>query len=85
MNSEMPQSAMQSVGSQTDVQTTAKQEVPQQWRAQKQEQQTKPQQYNVPAATTTPRHHTDMVKCKKCGASYPAFMHACPNCNEPKS
>ncbi|MDH2905369.1 MAG: hypothetical protein PXX82_03340 [Methanomassiliicoccales archaeon] len=85
MNSEMPQSAMQSVGSQTDVHTTAKQEVPQQWHPQKQEQQTRPQQYNVPAATTTPRHHTDMVKCKKCGASYPAFMHACPNCNEPKS
>lgn len=40
------------------------------------------QQYSVPEAS---RPHTDMVKCKKCGASYPAFMHSCPNCNEPKN
>jgi uncharacterized OB-fold protein len=26
-----------------------------------------------------------MIKCNKCGVQYPAFMHACPNCNEPKS
>ena len=85
MNSEMPQSAMQSVHPQHDVQPPQKQESPQQKSRAKQEQQSKPQQYSVPAATTTPRHHADMVKCKKCGASYPAFMHACPNCNEPKS
>lgn len=40
------------------------------------------QQYSVPEAS---RPHTDMVKCKKCAASYPAFMHSCPNCNEPKN
>lgn len=40
------------------------------------------QQYSVPAAA---KQHTEMVKCKKCGASYPAFMHSCPSCNEPKS
>lgn len=40
------------------------------------------QQYSVPPAS---RQHPDMVKCKKCGASFPAFMHTCPNCNEPKN
>jgi hypothetical protein len=28
---------------------------------------------------------TEMIKCSKCGVQYPSFMHACPNCNEPKS
>jgi hypothetical protein len=27
----------------------------------------------------------EMIKCSKCGVQYPSFMHACPNCNEPKS
>jgi hypothetical protein len=27
---------------------------------------------------------TEMIKCNKCGVQYPSFMHACPNCNEPK-
>jgi hypothetical protein len=27
---------------------------------------------------------TEMIKCSKCGVQYPSFMHACPNCNEPK-
>jgi hypothetical protein len=27
---------------------------------------------------------TEMVKCKKCGVQYPAFMRTCPNCNEPR-
>lgn len=27
---------------------------------------------------------TEMIKCPKCGVQYPSFMHACPNCNEPK-
>jgi len=26
----------------------------------------------------------DMIKCRKCGVNYPAFMHNCPNCNEPR-
>ncbi len=85
MNSEMPQSAMQSVRPQSETQPVQKQDAAQPGHAARKEQQPKPQQYSVPAATTTPRHHADMVKCKKCGASYPAFMHACPNCNEPKS
>ncbi|HXZ24201.1 MAG TPA: hypothetical protein VEH08_05650 [Methanomassiliicoccales archaeon] len=28
--------------------------------------------------------HAEMVKCKKCGVQYPAFMRTCPNCNEPR-
>jgi hypothetical protein len=28
---------------------------------------------------------SEMIKCNKCGVQFPAFMHACPNCNEPKS
>jgi hypothetical protein len=28
---------------------------------------------------------TEMIKCSKCGVQFPSFMHACPNCNEPKS
>jgi len=28
---------------------------------------------------------TEMIKCGKCGVQFPSFMHACPNCNEPKS
>jgi|GEM_PF-4633965 hypothetical protein len=46
------------------------------------QEETKQSPYVIPAAQ---KPHTDMVKCKKCGASYPAFMHACPSCNEPKS
>jgi hypothetical protein len=26
----------------------------------------------------------EMVRCKKCNVQYPAFMHHCPNCNEPR-
>jgi hypothetical protein len=26
--------------------------------------------------------HPEMVKCKKCGVQYPAFMRTCPNCGE---
>ncbi|MEM0449900.1 MAG: hypothetical protein QW520_08790 [Methanomassiliicoccales archaeon] len=41
-----------------------------------------------PAPQPTPSHepakHADMVKCKKCGVQYPAFMRTCPNCNEPR-
>ncbi|NYT11812.1 MAG: zinc ribbon domain-containing protein [Methanomassiliicoccales archaeon] len=29
-----------------------------------------------------PKH--EMVKCKKCGVQYPAFMRTCPNCGEPR-
>jgi len=28
--------------------------------------------------------HAEMMKCKKCGVQYPAFMRTCPNCNEPR-
>lgn len=40
----------------------------------------------APAAEPKPaeQQKVDMVKCKKCGVSYPAFMHHCPNCNEPR-
>jgi len=32
-------------------------------------------------------HHekkVEMAKCRKCGVNFPAFMHNCPNCNEPR-
>lgn len=85
MNSQMPQSALENVQPQQTVKPAQKQETAPQRQGPRPEQQSKSQQYSVPSATTTPRHHADMVKCKKCGASYPAFMHACPNCNEPKT
>ncbi len=69
------QSTQQAAGSQADT----KKAVPPPQTPAKQAQQ-----YSVPAASAS-RQHADMVKCKKCGASYPAFMHSCPNCNEPKS
>jgi len=35
-----------------------------------------------------PAEHKDkkveMAKCRKCGVNFPAFMHHCPNCNEPR-
>jgi hypothetical protein len=37
----------------------------------------------TPEPTQQPKH-TEMVKCKKCGVQYPAFMRTCPNCNEPR-
>ena len=33
---------------------------------------------------TSQQKHAEMVKCKKCGVQYPAFMRTCPNCNEPR-
>jgi len=37
---------------------------------------------------TAPAEHKDkkveMAKCRKCGVNFPAFMHNCPNCNEPR-
>lgn len=44
--------------------------------------QSRAQQYSVPSVA---KHSPEMVKCKKCGSSFPSFMHACPNCNEPKA
>ncbi len=84
---QMPQSAMETA-------ETAPQETKQPGRASErpavqktraQEPQSGSQPYAIPPATAAPKHHADMVKCKKCGASFPAFMHSCPNCNEPKS
>lgn len=38
--------------------------------------------------TQAPVEHKDkkveMAKCRKCGVNFPAFMHNCPNCNEPR-
>lgn len=36
------------------------------------------------AAAQPEQRKADMVKCKKCGVQYPAFMRTCPNCNEPR-
>jgi hypothetical protein len=38
----------------------------------------------MPHATQPEPHKAEMVKCKKCGVQYPAFMRTCPNCNEPR-
>lgn len=43
-----------------------------------------PQPAPPPQAPQEKPKHTDMVKCKKCGVQYPAFMRTCPNCNEPR-
>jgi hypothetical protein len=34
------------------------------------------------AAAQQKSKHPEMVKCKKCGVQYPAFMRTCPNCGE---
>lgn len=68
-HAQQPASQSQQIGTPQAAAPAAKQQVASQ------------SSYVVPAAQ---KPHTDMVKCKKCGASYPAFMHACPNCNEPK-
>jgi hypothetical protein len=46
-------------------------------------------QPDVPAAPAVEQkpeaqQKVEMVRCKKCNVSYPAFMHHCPNCNEPR-
>jgi len=37
-----------------------------------------------PASSGKKDEKVEMVRCKKCGVQYPAFMHHCPNCNEPR-
>ncbi|MCX6652746.1 MAG: hypothetical protein NT137_05270 [Methanomassiliicoccales archaeon] len=37
-----------------------------------------------PQQPASQQKHAEMVKCKKCGVQYPAFMRTCPNCNEPR-
>jgi hypothetical protein len=48
--------------------------------------QAPPAQPAPPAPQPTSEEHkkAEMVKCKKCGVMYPAFMRTCPNCNEPR-
>lgn len=47
-----------------------------------------PQQAPAPAApqeqAAPHAQKVEMVKCAKCGVQYPAFMHHCPNCNQPR-
>lgn len=46
-----------------------------------------PQQtyYQPPAAQPAGQEHKyQMMKCKKCGVQFPAFMTNCPNCGSPK-
>jgi hypothetical protein len=42
----------------------------------------------APQPEQSPADHKDkkveMAKCRKCGVNFPAFMHNCPNCNEPR-
>jgi heme/copper-type cytochrome/quinol oxidase subunit 4 len=35
-----------------------------------------------PETAQPKQKHPEMVKCKKCGVQYPAFMRTCPNCGE---
>ena len=58
---------------------------------QQQQYQAPPQQYQAPPAQAPAQpeqqggqQKVDMVKCAKCGVQYPAFMHHCPNCNQPR-
>lgn len=65
-------------------------QAPPQQGAPPQQYQAPPQQAPPPAAPAAPAEQpkqgekVEMVKCKKCGVQYPAFMHHCPNCNEPR-
>ena len=47
-----------------------------------------PQPQSVPPEGAPAQEHkerkVEMTKCRKCGVNYPAFMHNCPNCNEPR-
>jgi len=47
-----------------------------------------PQPQSVPPEGAPVQEHkekkVEMTKCRKCGVNYPAFMHNCPNCNEPR-
>lgn len=52
-------------------------------------QQAPPQPAPAPEQPApAPAEHKDkkveMAKCRKCGVNFPAFMHNCPNCNEPR-
>ena len=38
----------------------------------------------APAPAEHKEKKVEMAKCRKCGVNYPAFMHNCPNCNEPR-
>jgi|GEM_PF-493066 len=44
-----------------------------------------PQQPTAPMAPPPAPARADMVKCRNCGAQYPAFMRNCPNCGAPRS
>ena len=60
---------------------------PQQYQApQQQAAPAPPQRVEAQPAPQAPPepHKAEMVKCKKCGVQYPAFMRTCPNCNEPR-
>jgi hypothetical protein len=52
---------------------------PEQAAPQQAPQQPAPQEQ---AAAPQKSKHPEMVKCKKCGVQYPAFMRTCPNCGE---
>ncbi len=58
--------------------------------AQQAPQQAPPQQlYYQPSpqpaqAQAGQEHKYQMIKCKKCGVQFPAFMTNCPNCGSPK-
>lgn len=67
----------------------------QQYQAQQYQPQQPPQQPapaapapEQPAPVAHAEEHKDkkveMVKCRKCGVNFPAFMQSCPACNEPR-
>ncbi len=43
-----------------------------------------PSQQPAPAPADHKDKKVEMAKCRKCGVNFPAFMHNCPNCNEPR-
>ncbi len=56
--------------------------------AQEPQAQQAPPVQPAPQPAPAPAEHQDkkveMAKCRKCGVNFPAFMHNCPNCNEPR-
>ena len=70
---------------QTTVQQTEQKPAPQQAPDQMQTLREGIKQDQAQADQKKKDQKTEMIKCNKCGVQFPSFMHACPNCNEPKS
>ena len=82
-----PQNASVAPPQQSQQQAQAEQPAPQPAQQQDQMQTLREGIKEDQAATEQKKKEqkTEMIKCNKCGVQFPSFMHACPNCNEPKS